>query len=142
MALTPENDIDFDLEDLSDDESTIEPMKTYRVDFEKGEITNETIEGKEAVMQFILMALKTPRFAHFIYSDDYGSEIEELIADKEVTDEFKLSDLPRLIEEALVYDERIEDVTDININHVDDAFHVSFTVHSDEGILEVEEVFG
>jgi hypothetical protein len=142
MALTPENEIDFDL-DVLDSDPELEPLKTYRIDYEKGEITNEMIEGKEAVLQFVHMALRTPRFAHAIYSEDYGSEIESLLADKEVTVEFKLSELPRMIEEALVYDERISDVTDIDIEHRGDAFHVSFTVHSDEGILlEVEEVFG
>jgi len=142
VALTPEVDTDFDLNDLDSDESEIEPLRTYRIDYEKGEITNELIDGREAIMQAVHMALRTPRFAHFIYSDNYGSEVEAVLADHEVTAEFKLMELPRMIEEALVYDDRITEVTDLNIEHVDDAFHIKFLVHCDEGILEVEEVIG
>lgn len=137
MAISPEIEIPFD-----EEEPSIEPLSTYRIDYETGEITSEIIEGLEAIQQFVYMALRTPRFAHFIYSDDYGSEIEELLSDDEVTAEFKKMELPRLIEEALIYDDRISEVTDFDIEQVDDAFHVKFTVHSEEGALEVEEVFG
>lgn len=138
MALSPEVEIN-----LPDEEETpMEPLTTYRIDYETGEITNEIIDGTEAVQQAVHMALQTPRFSHFIYSDDYGSEIAELLADNEVTEEFKMMELPRMIEEALIYDDRISEVTDFEIEQVGDSFHVKFTVVSDEGILEVEEVFG
>lgn len=136
MALSPEIDID----EAFDDEPEIETLKTYRIDYENMRITNEIIDGIEAIKQFVYMAILTPRYVHPIYSDDYGSEIEELLADNDVTTEFKMMELPRLITEALIYDERIADVTDFNIEHVGDSFHVDFTVHSSEGILEIEEV--
>lgn len=135
MALSPEADIP----DLENPE--IEPLRTYKIDYEKGEITNEIINGLEAIKQFVYMALQTPRYVHPIYSTDYGSEIADLISDKEVTEEFKKMELQRLITEALIYDERITDVAEFNIERVNDSFRVSFKVHSDEGILDVEEVF-
>jgi hypothetical protein len=137
MALSPE----VEIPDLETEEEQVETSRTYKLDLEKGEITNERITGVEAIQQFVYMALKTPRYAYPIYSDEFGSEIEELISDNEVTTEFKRMELPRLITEALIYDERIEDVTDFNIEHIGDAFRVSFIVHSDEGLLEMEEVF-
>lgn len=51
-------------------------------------------------------------------------------------------EIPRLIEEALVYDDRISAVTDFEIEKQGDAFHVSFVVETDEGSLEIEEVIG
>jgi len=137
LALSPEIEIEID-----EEESVFEPHQTYRYDYETGEITSELIDGIEAVRQFAYFALRTPRYAYSIYSDDYGSEIEELLSDAEVTTEFKKMELPRLIEEALIYDDRISEVTDFEIEQIDDSFRVKFVIHSDEGILEAEEVLG
>lgn len=137
MALSPEVEIDDEL--VGEDEE-IETIRTYKIDYETMSITNELIEGGEAIKQFIYMALRTPRYEHPIYSSDYGSEIEELLSDNEVTQEFKIMELPRLVTEALIYDDRIDDVTDFEVEQTYNAFHVSFIVHSVEGILEMEEV--
>ena len=61
------------------------------------------------------MALFTP---HVIYSDVHWREIAELFTDNEVTSEFKATELSRLIEEALIYDDRILEVTDIDVEQV------------------------
>lgn len=135
LALSPEVEIE-----LVDEDEEIETLQTYRIDYETMTITNEIIDGIEAIKQFIYMTLRTSRYEHFIYSTDYGSEIEELLSNHEVTQEFKKMELPRLITEALIYDERINDVTDFVIEETDDSFHVSFIVHSTEGIVEIEEV--
>lgn len=135
LALSPEVEIE-----MVDEDEEIETLQTYRIDYETMTITNEIIDGIEAIKQFIYMALRTSRYEHFIYSTDYGSEIEELLSNHEVTQEFKKMELPRLITEALIYDERINDVTDFVIEETDDSFHVSFIVHSTEGIVEIEEV--
>lgn len=135
--LSPELEIeDFDNEDLEEETS-----RTYRVDFEKGEITNEIITGMEAIEQYVHMSLRTPRFIHSIFSDEIGCELNELFADKEVSEDLKEMEIPRLIEEAIIYDERITDVSDFVINKVDDELHVRFTVHSDDEAVEIEEVF-
>lgn len=135
LALSPEVEIE-----MVDEDEEIETLQTYRIDYETMTITNEIIDGIEAIKQFIYMTLRTSRYEHFIYSTDYGSEIEELLSNHEVTQEFKKMELPRLITEALIYDERINDVTDFVIEETDDSFHVSFIVHSTEGIVEIEEV--
>lgn len=137
MALSPEVEIS---DELVDEDEEIETIRTYKIDYETMRITNEVIDGIEAIRQFIYMALRTPRYEHPIYSTDYGGEIEALLSDNEVTQEFKMMELPRLITEALIYDDRIDDVTDFDIKQTYDAFHVSFSVHSVEGILEIEEV--
>lgn len=135
MALSPELEVELDDQDVE-----IETLRTYKIDYETMTITKEIIDGVEAIKQFIYMALRTQRYEHLIYSTDYGSEIDVLLSDNEVTQEFKEMELPRLITEALIYDERIDDVTDFDIEQRFDAFHVSFVVHTTEGILEIEEV--
>ncbi|MEC1940103.1 DUF2634 domain-containing protein [Bacillus velezensis] len=138
MALSPE--IEFD--DFEDDSEVIETSRTYRIDFENGRITNELIAGLEAIKQFVYMALHTERYSYSVFSHDIGNELQEVLSDNETTDAYKKMEIPRLIEEALIYDDRISSVTDFEIDKSGDRFIVSFIVETDEGTLEIEEVLG
>lgn len=51
-------------------------------------------------------------------------------------------EIPRLIEEALIYDDRISSVTDFEIDKSGNRFIVSFIVETGEGTVEIEEVLG
>ncbi|MCY9159946.1 DUF2634 domain-containing protein [Bacillus atrophaeus] len=138
MALSPE--IEFD--DIEDDSEVIETSRTYRIDFENGRITNELITGFEAVKQFVYMALHTERYSYSVFSHDIGNELQEVLSDNETTDAYKKMEIPRLVEEALIYDDRISSVTEFEIEKSGDRFLVSFIVETDEGTLEIEEVLG
>ncbi|MEC1262498.1 DUF2634 domain-containing protein [Bacillus swezeyi] len=138
MALSPE----IPFEDIEDDSEVIETSKTYKIDFETGRLTGEIISGLEAIEQMVYMALRTERYAYAVYSHNIGNELQEVLSDNETTDAYKEMEIPRLIEEALIYDERIAAVSDFEIERHGDAFHVSFTVETDEGTLEIEEVIG
>ncbi|MGE9880271.1 DUF2634 domain-containing protein [Bacillus velezensis] len=138
MALSPE--IEFD--DFEDDSEVIETSRTYRIDFENGRITNELIAGIEAIKQFVYMALHTERYSYSVFSHDIGNELQEVLSDNETTDAYKKMEIPRMIEEALIYDDRISSVTDFEIDKSGDRFIVSFIVETDEGTLEIEEVLG
>ncbi len=134
VALSPEIEI---VEDHIGEK--IATSRTYKLDFEAGRLTGELIHGLEAIKQFIFVSLRTPRFSYAIYSSDTGSEIADLLADEEVTIDYKRAELPRLITEAL-HDERIQSVDDFKIEHIADAFHIHFKVTTNEGIIEIEEV--
>ncbi|MCY7767905.1 DUF2634 domain-containing protein [Bacillus inaquosorum] len=138
MALSPE--IEFD--DIEDNSEVIETSQTYKIDFENGRITNEIITGLDAIKQFVYLSLHTERYAYSVYSHDIGNELQEVLADKETTDAYKKMEIPRLIEEAMIYDDRISAVTDFEIDKQGESFHVSFTVETDEGTLEIQEVLG
>ncbi|MCY7787344.1 DUF2634 domain-containing protein [Bacillus spizizenii] len=138
MALSPE----IEFEDIEDDSEVIETSQTYKIDFENACITNEIITGLEAIKQFVHLSLHTERYAYSVYSHDIGNELQEVLADKETTDAYKKMEIPRLIEEALIYDDRIAAVTDFEIDKQGESFRVSFTVETDEGTLEIEEVLG
>ncbi|KAJ0071556.1 DUF2634 domain-containing protein [Bacillus altitudinis] len=135
MALSPEEEI----EETEEDEE-VETSTTYRIDFENGRLTNEATTGIEAIRQFIYMTLRTERYVHPIYSHDIGTEIQELLTDTEATDEYKEMEIPRLLEEALVVDERIDHIEEIEVTKQNDAFQVKLTIVTDEGTLEIEEV--
>lgn len=139
MALSPEEEI----EDMDEDEEdVVEPSTTYRIDFTSGRLTNEKINGLDAIRQFVYMALRTERYSHAVYSHDVGCEVQEAVSDEESTDEYKEMEIPRLIEEALLVDERIESVQDFEITKEGATFKVLFNVVTDEGTLEIEEVIG
>ncbi|MDX5484914.1 DUF2634 domain-containing protein [Bacillus pumilus] len=135
MALSPEEEIDETEED-----EEVETSTTYRIDVETGRLTGETISGIEAIRQFVYMTLRTERYAHPIYSHDIGTEIQELLTDTEATDEYKEMEIPRLLEEALIVDERIDHIEEIEVTKENDSFHVKLAIVTDEGTLEIEEV--
>ncbi|MGE6855074.1 DUF2634 domain-containing protein [Bacillus sp. FSL K6-2841] len=135
MTLSPEEEI----EETEEDEE-VETSTTYRIDVETGRLTGETISGIEAIRQFVYMTLRTERYAHPIYSHDIGTEIQELLTDTEATDEYKEMEIPRLLEEALIVDERIDHIEEIEVTKENDSFHVKLAIVTDEGTLEIEEV--
>lgn len=87
------------------------PSRTYKIDWEKGRVVGMT-DGQEAVQQSIQKILQTKRFAHLIYSWNFGVETDQLIGKSQQVIE---SELRRLLSEALTQDTRITAVTDVVI---------------------------
>lgn len=107
------------------------PTKTYKLDFVRGRCSG-FIDGREAMEQAIYKMLNTKRFAHLIYSDDFG--FESLTGRERL---FVRGDLPRRIEEALLQDERITAVEDMVIDFINDEAHVFFTAKTVYGDVNV-----
>lgn len=112
--------------DLS--ESDFEVEEEQNTETYKMHISLETINGKtdeqEAMIQAIYKILNTERYAYPIYSDNYGIELIDLIGEDA---EWVCPELQRRIEEALLQDERIKEVSDFDFTIEDDKIHVSFT---------------
>lgn len=62
MSLTPE----IEFEDLEDASEAVETSQTYRIDFENNRITNELINGLDAIRQFVYIALHTERYSYSV----------------------------------------------------------------------------
>jgi hypothetical protein len=135
MALSPLQPVEEQTETTV---VTPEPTKTYKLDFENGVIV-DFIDGDDALRQFIVKAIRTARFRYLIYDDQYGSELEDLIGD-DVTDAFLNEEIPRVIREALIYDDRIADVRDFVVRREGDGVFVEFTVVKTDGDTLTEEV--
>lgn len=141
MALTPEIAIEeVDENEEQSLEDVLLAKKTYRFDFETNRLTSELISGLEAVRQYVMLALRIPRYAHAIYSADTGNELADMLSDPDTTPDYKMMEIERLVTEAIIYDDRIRRVYDFNIEHIEDAFYVSFKVDTAAGILAFEEV--
>lgn len=110
------------------------PSRTWKLDLERGRVTG-MIDGLEAVRQAVFLILQTERFRHLIYSSDYGMEWNGLIG---AAPALVRAELTRRITEALLQDDRIEDVTDFQIDAAGDHMTVRFTVISSYGNFEQE----
>ncbi|WP_018752167.1 DUF2634 domain-containing protein [Paenibacillus sanguinis] len=118
--------------------SEIQPSRTYRLDRDAGRVSG-MVDGLEAVKQFIIKTLGTGRWRHVIYPDSYGSEADNIIG-QSFSLSFTRTELARIITEALIYDERINEVKDFDIRQEQDRLTVFFTVVTVYGNLFLNEV--
>lgn len=125
MALTSDNGIVipelFESEDI--------PSRTWKIDWETMRVTRELIDEVEAIKQFVIKALFDRRDTHIIYTSDYGSEIEEVLASG-YNEQLLKTEVTRVITEALIYDERISAVDSFEFarGQQDEGMVVSFRV--------------
>lgn len=113
------------------------PSRTYAIDLDTGEVAGVMIDGLEAVRQFIRKAIATPRYRYRIYNESYGCEIEALIG-QDVSAGLLQAEIPRMITEAIIYDDRILDVSEFAITRTGDALYVSFDVETIFGTISEE----
>ncbi|WP_437349748.1 DUF2634 domain-containing protein [Paenibacillus humicus] len=109
-------------------EEELQTSRTYRLDLDNGRIAG-MIDSLDAVEQAVYKILDTDRFAHFIYSDNYG--MEKQLGQRIV------HDLERLVTEALLADDRITGVEQFRMKASGDEARVSFRVRSVFGSLSV-----
>lgn len=100
--------------------------KTPIWDYEKGDFKTSngvilTAEDEAAIEQIILKAQATARGVYLIYANienadldhKYGSDAVALLAQADVSDEVRDSELKRAVKEAIIYDPLITDVYDV-----------------------------
>ena len=104
-----------------------QPTLTYKLDFETKRISTK-IDDFEAVMQAITKILYTERYSYVIYSCDYGVELERLIGQDY---DYIVSDIERIITEALTVDERVLSISNLEIVKLNqDSAQVTFTANA------------
>lgn len=124
------NSVDEGLEEVE------EPTKTWFLDFEAGRVVDIT-DGLQAIQQAVFMALSTTRYEQLIFSEEYGSELDSLIGSNPV---FIESEIRRMIEEALMPDDRISGIEDISVEYENDQLLARFTVITSYGSFDAEQV--
>lgn len=129
--------------DAIEDEETI-TSKTYAMNWDTGRITG-FVDEQAAVRQYIKKALLTPRFRCLIYDSQYGSEIKDTILMKNATKEYIEAEMPFLVNDALIYDERILRIYNMAFEFGEnypyqDSVIISFDVDTIFGSIQVEEV--
>jgi len=107
------------------DDSIIEPSLTYKLDFANKRIMGK-VDNSAALLQAIKKILLIDKYAYVIYDWYHGNEINLLIGQ---SFSYVTSELPRIVEEALIQDDRILGIADIVITPKTlDSIEVSFTV--------------
>ncbi|MEK3760591.1 DUF2634 domain-containing protein [Paenibacillus sp. FSL P4-0338] len=111
------------------------PSLTYRMDWERGRIGGR-VDGLEAVKQAVLKVLQTSRYEHLIYSTDYGTEWKLVLGQDRL---LARPELRRLISDALLQDERILALEDVEILFEGDTVSFSCIAVTVYGDLELRK---
>ena len=103
----------------------IQPSLTYKLDLENKRIVGK-VDNSDSVFQAIVKMLSTDKYAWEIYDWNYGQEILKLVG-KEFS--YIKVRLPQIVQEALLQDDRIKDVTDFKIEKISsDSVLASFRI--------------
>lgn len=117
-------------------EITEQPTLTHRMDREKEYIKGKTDEI-EAMKQAVYKILMTERYGSIIYSGNYGIELADLFGQSV---SYVCPELERRITEALLWDSRIENVTDFQFDlSKKGVVSVRFKVETAYGTFEEEK---
>lgn len=125
-VISPETFVQFEI--------TVKPSKTFRIDFATGRITGIIDDGAEAVRQAVYCILNTERYQYLIHSHDYGIELYDLYGQQK---QYVFALLQNRIREALMQDDRIEDVSSFKFDAKGKSYAVEFEVitHSGDNIM-------
>lgn len=130
-------EVPFEEDDFSE---SFGSYRTYKMDFENKRIVGMT-SGADAARQAIFKALQTRRYAHLIYDDQYGCDIFNKIGDSDLTQEYLDSDIPVMIEEALLSEDMVIGIGELNYNMIDtDSIHIIFEAQTIFGDFDMKEV--
>ena len=113
------------------------PSRTYKIDGldNSADRINGYTDGLDAVKQAVYLILSSERYKHIIYSWDYGVELLDLYGRPM---SYVICELPRRVKEALLQDNRIQDITDFEFERVGKKLHATFTVVSNAGNIPTE----
>lgn len=104
-----------------------QPTNTYKMNMQLNLVRGYT-DGIEAMKQAIYKILLTERFQYVMYSGNYGIETLDLYGQPI---SYVCPELERRISEALLWDNRIQTVTDFEFDTSKKGIvHVSFTAHT------------
>lgn len=111
------------------------PSKTYRMDLDLNKIYG-TCDNLEAIKQTIYKILNTERYAHIIYSWNYGIELMDLYGQPV---RYVCPELERRIKEALLQDDRITSIDSFEFDiSKKGVVSVKFAVHTLFGDIDEE----
>ena len=75
-----DEDFDDEINDLEDDDEGEYIIRDFEIDWDKMVLTGKIVEGLDAIVQWVNIALRTERFKWAIYSDDFGEEHTKLLS--------------------------------------------------------------
>ncbi|EQG32115.1 hypothetical protein QIO_3180 [Clostridioides difficile DA00129] len=136
--MLPSDNLDYDIEDVSIINLDVrqEPSKTFKLNIEKNRVDG-ICDDVEALKQTIFLILNTERYEHLIYSRNYGVELNDLIGEPI---SYVIPELERRITEALIQDDRIENIDNFEFQNIKGKVQCRFSVHTKYGNIKAEKV--
>ena len=136
--MLPTDNIDYDIEDVSIINFDVRqgPSKTFKLNIEKNRVDG-ICDDVEALKQTIFLILNTERYEHLIYSRNYGVELNDLIGEPI---SYVIPELERRITEALIQDDRIENIDNFEFQNIKGKVQCRFSVHTKYGNIKAEKV--
>lgn len=111
-------------------EIAIKSSKTFRINFETGRITGVIDDEAEAVRQTTYCILNTERYKYLMHSHDYGIELYDLYGQQK---QYVFALLQKRIRDALIQDDRIENVSAFQFDAKGKNYSVEFEVSTRSG---------
>lgn len=133
--------------EINDQEETEEELPVFReyaYDFENNCLKTDSegntiiVEENEALKIWIYKALMTARYRYVTYTDDYGSELDDLTG-VGLSYDIIISEIQRMITEALIYSPYITTIKDFNFEKLSSGIKAKFTVSSIYDDIEIEQ---
>ena len=125
-----------DNEEKDEQEESLYIPREYGIDFETGQLSGKIVEGYDALLVWVWLALQTPRYRYYIYSENYGQEYEDLIG-KSYSTELTDSELERMTEECLTENPYITGIENFSCVKIEEKVTVTFSLITELGDGEV-----
>ena len=118
------------------------PMEwNFNVDTKEFVINNQghidVVEGQDAIKIWVYKCLMTARGKYMAYDFSFGNDIEYLVEQNIDRDLLKV-EAKRLVVEALMVNEHINSVTNIEVTIKDRTLKIELTVNTDYGDIEIK----
>lgn len=143
-SLLPKIDLQSTFNNENFESEEVVGYLTPLFNFEKGEFFSDasgavvTDDGKQGMANLIEKIHRAPRGVYRVYTDDYGSEVRNVLIDSEINETGRISMVKEAIRDSLIYDERIVDVSDIEIQRENkDTYIASYIVYTIYGNVPV-----
>lgn len=125
-----------DNEEEEEQEERLYIPREYGINFETGQLSGKIVEGYDALLVWAWLALQTPRYRYYIYSENYGQEYEDLIG-KSYSTELTDSELERMTEECLTENPYITGIENFSCVKIEEKVTVTFSLITELGDGEV-----
>lgn len=112
------------------------PSKTWWL--ENGRLV-KTADGLPAIMQAMQKLFATERYAHAIYTGNYGVELESLIGKPKP---YVMAILEQRLKEAIMQDDRINDVRMVRVDDGTDFIAYEVQVETKLGRFNLQSTIG
>lgn len=120
------------------DESVNKSNRAFEIDFENKK-TGGIIEGKQALMQSVRIALITQRYRYPVFSHAYGTDLEKAFEDGYV---MAMGKVKNAIYDSLICDDRILGVDSFEFERQGTRMIVKFNIKTVYGDYEYETEVG